>query len=84
VVSNEQFFSGLKDKVSNLKFRATYGLVGNDQIGNDADRFFFLSQVNLNDQSRSAIFGERFGYIRQAFLLQGMVMITLPGKDQSR
>lgn len=64
VVSNEHFFSGLKDKISNLKFRLTYGLVGNDQIGRDADRFFFLSQVNLEDQSRSAIFGERFGYVR--------------------
>lgn len=64
VVSNEHFFSDLKDKISNLKFRLTYGLVGNDQIGRDADRFFFLSQVNLEDPSRSAVFGERFGYVR--------------------
>lgn len=64
VVSNESFFKGLRNVVDNLKFRATYGLVGNDQIGNDNDRFFFLSQVNLNDPLRGALFGERFGYSR--------------------
>ena len=64
VVSNEKFFKGLHGVVDNLKFRATFGLVGNDQIGNDNDRFFFLSQVNLNDFSRGAVFGERFGYAR--------------------
>lgn len=64
VLSNEKFFEPLQDVVTNLKFRATYGLVGNDQIGRDEDRFFFLSQVNLNDASRGAIFGERFGYGR--------------------
>ncbi|HTM98788.1 MAG TPA: TonB-dependent receptor, partial [Pedobacter sp.] len=47
-VSNEQFFESLKSTISNLKFRATFGLVGNDQIGNPADRFFYLANVNLN------------------------------------
>lgn len=45
-VSNEEFWSGqLKDVVNKLKVRATYGLVGNDQIGKQ--RFFYLSQVNM-------------------------------------
>ncbi|SEW44413.1 TonB-linked outer membrane protein, SusC/RagA family [Chitinophaga arvensicola] len=64
IVSNEKFFEGLHGVVDNLKFRATFGLVGNDQIGRDEDRFFFLSQVNLNDLNRGAIFGERMGYSR--------------------
>ncbi|MEH3113846.1 hypothetical protein [Pedobacter terrae] len=43
--------------IDQLKFRATYGLVGNDQIGNIGDRFFYLSNVNLNDGGYGASFG---------------------------
>ena len=49
IVSNEDFFEPYTDIVSMLKFKVTYGLVGNDQIGSAEDRFFYLSQVNLND-----------------------------------
>jgi TonB-linked SusC/RagA family outer membrane protein len=63
-VSNEAFFSPLLDIVSKLKLRATYGLVGNDQIGDANDRFFYLSNVNLNDGNRGAYFGENYGYNR--------------------
>ncbi|GAB6120050.1 TonB-dependent receptor [Dysgonomonas termitidis] len=45
-VSNESFWSDkLKEVVNKLKLRATYGLVGNDEIGDQ--RFFYLSQVNI-------------------------------------
>lgn len=44
-VSQEKFFEGLKPIVSNLKFRATRGLLGNDNILDT--RFFYLSDVNL-------------------------------------
>jgi TonB-linked SusC/RagA family outer membrane protein len=45
-VSNEAFWSGeLKEIVSKLKLRATYGLVGNDAIG--SQRFFYLSEVTI-------------------------------------
>lgn len=54
--SNEKFFEPLKSTISNLKLRATYGLVGNDQIGNERDRFFYLANVILNGPS-----GGRFG-----------------------
>lgn len=47
VVSNESFMSGVKDIITNLKLRATYGKVGNDQIGSVYDRFFYLSQVDM-------------------------------------
>lgn len=46
MVSNEQFFSSLNNIFSQLKLKATYGLVGNDAIGSAEDRFFYLSQVN--------------------------------------
>jgi TonB-linked SusC/RagA family outer membrane protein len=45
VASNESFWKagGIVDR---LKIRGSYGLVGNDAIGNQ--RFFYLSDVNLN------------------------------------
>jgi TonB-linked SusC/RagA family outer membrane protein len=58
VVSNEAFMSEYKDIISNLKLRATYGKVGNDQIGSVYDRFFYLSQVNMSGT------GHWFGYNR--------------------
>lgn len=47
VVSNEEFMSDMKNVISNLKLKATYGKVGNDQIGSKYDRFFYLSQINM-------------------------------------
>ena len=56
IVSNEEFYpEDLKEYVSMLKLKATYGLVGNDAIGEG--RFFYLSNVNLNDTSHSIAFG---------------------------
>ncbi|MDR0385224.1 MAG: TonB-dependent receptor [Prevotellaceae bacterium] len=57
LISNEKFWEPLKKTVSNLKLRYSYGLVGNDRIGNNADRFFYLSQVNMRDANRTAYFG---------------------------
>jgi TonB-linked SusC/RagA family outer membrane protein len=63
VVSNEKFFEPLLSAVDNLKFRFTYGLVGNDQIGSANDRFFYLSDVNLNNGSNGQ-FGTNYTYSR--------------------
>jgi TonB-linked SusC/RagA family outer membrane protein len=61
LASNEKFMEPLQDIVSKLKFRLTYGLVGNDQLSNNpADRYFYLSNVNVNDAAYGATFGERF------------------------
>ncbi len=57
VVSNEKFFKPLSRVLSLLKFRGSFGLNGNDQIGADEDRFFYLSNVNLNNGA-GASFGE--------------------------
>ncbi|MDR2038668.1 MAG: TonB-dependent receptor [Bacteroidales bacterium] len=49
IISNEAFWNeSLKNVISKLKLKATYGLVGNDAIGSETDRFFYLSQVSLN------------------------------------
>ncbi len=63
-VSNEAFFAGLKDHITNLKFRASYGLVGNDAIGSDNDRFFYMSNVNLNNSNYGSSFGTEWSYSR--------------------
>ncbi len=48
MVSNEAFMYKLKDVITSLKLKATYGLVGNDAIGDQRDRFFYLSQVAMS------------------------------------
>ncbi len=54
VVSNEGFWSDeIKNVVSNLKIKATYGLVGNDAIGDANDRFFYLSNVVMHNRKFS-------------------------------
>lgn len=60
-ISNEQFWSPLKDKINNFRLRATYGLVGNDAIGSATDRFFYLSNVNMTDSGRGFTFGRELG-----------------------
>lgn len=54
-ISNEDFWHAAA--ISNLKLRATYGLVGNDAIGSDYDRFYYLSNVNMNNSAYGAQFG---------------------------
>ncbi|WP_370861858.1 TonB-dependent receptor [Parabacteroides faecis] len=64
IVSNESFMKPYSKWLSKLKLKATYGLVGNDQIGENKDRFFYLSQVNANDSGKGFTFGEYFNYTR--------------------
>ncbi|WP_044060427.1 SusC/RagA family TonB-linked outer membrane protein [Proteiniphilum acetatigenes] len=57
-VSNESFYGdGLRKIVSSLKLKSTYGLSGNDAIGDANDRFFYLSNVNMNSDSHRSSFG---------------------------
>ncbi|GAP71512.1 TonB dependent receptor [Candidatus Symbiothrix dinenymphae] len=64
IISNEGFWSNsleLERIIPKLKFKATYGLVGNDAIGNVTDRFFYLSDVRIGSLSgRSYNFGYNF------------------------
>ncbi len=59
-ISNEAFWTDIKPVVSNLKFRYSYGLIGNDKIGTEMDRFFYLSEVTMSDSNKGARFGQEF------------------------
>ncbi|HTN20250.1 MAG TPA: TonB-dependent receptor [Pelobium sp.] len=63
IVSEEKFFEPLKNVVSRFKLRGSYGLVGNDAIG--SQRFFYVSDVNLNGGGNYASFGTTNGYSRE-------------------
>lgn len=58
MVSNEKWFEPLKKIFSKFKLRYTYGWVGNDNIGTSSNRFYYLSQINMNNSSTQANFGE--------------------------
>lgn len=62
IISNEKFFEPLSRYVTKLKLKYTYGLVGNDAIGDENDRFFYLSNVNTNDPGKLQIFGNNYGF----------------------
>lgn len=57
VISNEKFFEPLKKVISFLKFRGTYGLVGNSKI--TGRRFAYLSTVYTSD-AIAYTFGEGY------------------------
>lgn len=54
-VHKENFMESLAPTISNLRFRFTHGWVGNDNISDT--RFFYLSEVNLNNSGRGYTFG---------------------------
>jgi TonB-linked SusC/RagA family outer membrane protein len=45
IVSNEKFWKPVKSAVSLLKFKFTWGKVGNDAISKRSERFFYLSDI---------------------------------------
>lgn len=58
MMSNENWFKPLTKVVSNLKLRYSYGLVGNDNIGSSSNRFYYLSEMSMNNSGLGASFGE--------------------------
>ena len=64
MVSNESFMLPYKKTITKLKLKATYGLVGNDQIGEKEDRFFYMSEINMNNDGRGYTAGYDFGFSR--------------------
>ena len=68
MVSNEPFWGeNLKNVISKLKIKGTYGLVGNDAIG--SSRFLYLSEVNMNNSDRGAAFGTDGSYSKDGITL---------------
>uniref|UniRef100_UPI0032177AB7 TonB-dependent receptor n=1 Tax=uncultured Draconibacterium sp. TaxID=1573823 RepID=UPI0032177AB7 len=55
--SKEKFWEPLKNTITKLKFKATHGLVGNDAIGSSDHRFFYLSNVNMDDGGKGYVWG---------------------------
>jgi TonB-linked SusC/RagA family outer membrane protein len=45
MISNEDFWAPVSRYVNKLKFRYSWGRVGNDNIASEADRFMFLSSI---------------------------------------
>jgi TonB-linked SusC/RagA family outer membrane protein len=60
LISNEDFFAPLKNTISNLKLKFTYGLVGNDAIAERRQRFFFLSDITPGGSGYT--WGESFNH----------------------
>ncbi|MDR1866228.1 MAG: TonB-dependent receptor [Bacteroidales bacterium] len=60
LVSNEKFWTpSLKNFISLLKFKGTYGFVGNDAIAGRSGRFFYLSDISIGSGG-GYIWGENF------------------------
>jgi TonB-linked SusC/RagA family outer membrane protein len=59
LVSNEPFWANLKETVSNLKLKFTYGKVGNDAIAGRSGRFYYLSNISIGSGG-GATWGETF------------------------
>lgn len=49
MISNEKFWKPLSKVVNKLKFKASYGVVGNDNITPNDERFFFLSSISQGE-----------------------------------
>jgi TonB-linked SusC/RagA family outer membrane protein len=70
MISNEYFWKPLLKTVNKLKLKGTYGLVGNDAIGKDEDRFFYLEKVTMENNDRGMDFGRYFKYHRQGMSIE--------------
>lgn len=77
-ISNEKFFKSIKPVVTNLRLRTTYGLIGNDAIGSAEDRFFYISNVNMNDANKAATFG---GTTETTYTLNGISVSRYANQD---
>jgi TonB-linked SusC/RagA family outer membrane protein len=58
MLSNEKFFEPLSVYIPTFKLKATYGIAGNDAIGSNNDRFYYLAEVNMNARKPSFWGGE--------------------------
>jgi TonB-linked SusC/RagA family outer membrane protein len=76
-ISGEEFWAPFKSTITGLKLRASIGLVGNDAIGSASDRFFYLSNVDMNDPSKAAGFGE----YKNTYLRNGITVKRYANED---
>ncbi|WP_438988701.1 SusC/RagA family TonB-linked outer membrane protein [Polaribacter sp.] len=69
ILSNEDFFEKNLPDVNLFKLRYSYGLVGNDGISSASDRFFYLSDVNLNNGGTGYTFGSNYNNYYNGFII---------------
>ncbi len=69
ILSNEQWFNEKLPDVNMLKLKLTHGLVGNDGISSADDRFFYLSEVNLQSDSYGYTWGSDFNNYYQGYVI---------------
>ncbi len=69
-ISNEKFWRPLDNILPKFKLKATYGLVGNDAIGENSDRFFYLSEILMNEENKSYSFGENFSETKNGIVVK--------------
>ncbi len=70
IISNENYFKGLKNTISLLKLRASYGESGNDKIyyEGEIERFPYTSEVNLSG-GKGFTFGQNFDNSRSGVVI---------------
>jgi TonB-linked SusC/RagA family outer membrane protein len=69
IISNEPYLQKNIPSINMLKIRYTYGLVGNDGISSPSDRFFYLSDVNLNNGGTGYTFGTDYNNYYNGFII---------------
>ena len=66
VISREKFMQGADKWLSNLKLRASYGLVGSDKISdNNDDRFAYLQFFKEGDKYSYGEFGNEYSALKE-------------------
>jgi len=69
IVSNEDWLEELNSSITLLKLKITHGKVGNDGISSANDRFFYLSDVNLNEGNTSYSWGLDYSNYSNGYLI---------------
>lgn len=67
VASDEDFFTPIKDVVSFMKIRGSYGLIGSDETGLNAgaEHFLYIDRISLNQDGYGFTTGENLGFNRK-------------------
>ncbi|MDR1666536.1 MAG: TonB-dependent receptor [Bacteroidales bacterium] len=73
-VSNEAFWESLKKTVNALKLKFTFGLSGNDALGDANTRFLYLSRVDMESSARAATFGRNVGTTSGGYSRNGVAI----------
>ena len=69
IASNENWFEDVFSSITLFKLKLTHGKVGNDGISSANDRFFYLSDVNLNDGGTGYSWGLDYGNYSNGYLI---------------